>query len=292
MTTTTEAPGKATDAAPAGLLRRNGLLALITGGFVFAWWLVTTVFGGSSRLLHDFAPQRAIPAIASLAAQGVLLHDVLASLWRLAAGLLIAAVVGLPVGVVTGLSPTLRYATRPVFQLLRMISPLSWAPVAVALFGIGHRPVFFLVAAAAAWPILLNTAQGVRAVDPGHLLVARSLGATWIETLRTVILPSIRGSVLTGIRLALGIAWVVLVPGEMLGVDSGLGYEILNARDQLAYDKMMGLILVIGVLGSLLDAVASRTLTSTRRAVSPDQSARAAAADGTDPVRTGPRSQR
>ena len=124
------------------------------------------------------------------------------------------------------------------------------------------------------------------------MLVAGSLGATRIEILRTVILPSIWDSVLTGIRLALGIAWVMLVPGEMLGVDSGLGYEILNARDQLAYDKMVGLILVIGVLGSLLDAVASRMLSSTHLAASPSRSARAATARGTDLVRTAPSSPR
>lgn len=144
-----------------------------------------------------------------------------------------------------------------------MISPLSWAPVAVALFGIGHRPVFFLVAAAV-WPIVLNTAAGVHAVDPGHKLVARSLGATRSEVLTSVVLPATRGHVLTGLRVALGMAWVVLVPAEMLGVDSGLGYQILNTRDQLAYDQMMAVILVIGVLGYFLDALARYVLVPRR----------------------------
>ena len=137
-----------------------------------------------------------------------------------------------------------------------MVSPLSWAPVAVALFGVGHAPVIFLVAIAAVWPVALNTASGVAALDPLHVRVARTLGATRPEILRTVVLPSIRPFTLTGVRLALGIAWVVIVPAEMPGVSSGLGYEILNARDRLAYDEMLVVILLIGLIGIALDTLA------------------------------------
>ncbi|MDA3643913.1 ABC transporter permease [Saccharopolyspora indica] len=231
---------------------------------VLLWWFLTTVLAGEDRLLNSFAPQHAVPAIADLARRGVLFGDIAASLWRLLGGLLIAAAIGVPLGFAVGSLAALERATRPVFQFLRMVSPLSWAPVAVALFGIGHRPVVFLVAAAALWPIVLNTAAGVHAVDPGHRLVARSLGATRTEVLTSVVLPASRGHVLTGVRVALGIAWVVLVPAEMLGVDSGLGYQILNARDQLAYDQMMAVILVIGVLGYLLDGIARRALAHRR----------------------------
>ncbi len=97
-------------------------------------------------------------------------------------------------------------------------------------------------------------------IEPGYLHVARSFHATRIELLTAVILPAIRGSVQTGVRIALGIAWVVLVPAEMLGVRSGLGYQILNARDQLAYDQVVAVILVIGALGYALDVAAKRVL--------------------------------
>jgi len=97
-------------------------------------------------------------------------------------------------------------------------------------------------------------------VDPKLTLVARSLGASRWETLSTIVLPTVRPYLLTGVRLALGIGWVVLVPAEMLGVTSGLGYEILNSRDKLAYDKVIAVILVIGVLGYALDAAARRLL--------------------------------
>ncbi|WP_305093446.1 ABC transporter permease [Prescottella sp. R16] len=229
------------------------------------WWFATTIVAAPDSLLRDFAPQEVVPALVGLFERGVLLPDMAASMWRLLVGLLVAAVVGIPLGLLIGLNPTVDRAVRPVTQFLRMISPLSWAPIAVALFGIGHRPVFFLIAAAAVWPIVINTAAGVHAIDPGHLLVARSMGATRRERLTVVVLPAIRGNLQTGLRVALGIAWVVLVPAEMLGVRSGLGYQILNARDQLAYDQVMAVILVIGVLGYLLDSAAQRLLTTRRR---------------------------
>ncbi|TCK22053.1 ABC transporter permease [Pseudonocardia endophytica] len=227
---------------------------------VALWWFATTVLVSPPSLLAAFAPQNALPAVVDLAASGVLLDDVATSLWRLLVGLLVASVLGVGIGLAVGSFGRLDDATRPVFQFLRMISPLSWAPVAIGVFGIGHRPVFFLVAAAAVWPVVMNTVAGVRSVDPGHVLAARSLGATPFETLTSVVLPTIRPHVLTGLRLALGIGWVVLVPAEMLGVTSGLGYEILNSRDQLAYDKVMAVILVIGLLGYLLDTAARRVL--------------------------------
>jgi NitT/TauT family transport system permease protein len=248
--------------APARAGRPRSLLVPLLGVAVTValWWFATTVLVSPPSLLAAFAPQRALPAVVDLATRGVLLDDIATSLWRLLVGLLVASVLGVGIGLAVGSLGVLDDATRPVFQFLRMVSPLSWAPVAIGLFGIGHRPVIFLVAAAAIWPVVLNTVAGVRSVDHGFLLVARSMGATPFETLTSIVLPAIRPHVLTGLRLALGIGWVVLVPAEMLGVTSGLGYEILNSRDQLAYDKVMAVILVIGLLGYLLDALARRAL--------------------------------
>lgn len=231
---------------------------------VVLWWLATTVLSPPESLLRQTAPQKVVPALGQLFDRGVLLPDAGVSLYRLIVGLLVAAVVGIPVGMLLGLSPIAERAATPVVQFLRMISPLSWTPIAVALFGIGNQPVVFLIAAAAVWPIVLNTVAGVRAVDPGFLDVARSFHASRKELLTTVVLPAIRGHVQTGLRLAVGIAWIVLVPAEMLGVRSGLGYQILNARDQLAYDQVVAVILVIGTIGYLLDLL-TRTLLAPRR---------------------------
>lgn len=240
-------------------VRWTARLAVLVAALVL-WWVLTDVVAGPGSLLRAFGPQHVPEAIAGLFDRGVLVPDIAASLWRLLVGMLIAITVGVPLGLLLGLHAATEYAVAPVVQFLRMISPLSWAPIAVALFGIGHQPVIFLVAAASVWPIVLNTSSGVRSIDPGLLLVARSFGATRWEQLTSVVLPAIRGPVQAGLRISLGIAWVVLVPAEMLGVQSGLGYQILNARDQLAYDQVMAVIVVIGVIGFVLDTAARALL--------------------------------
>jgi NitT/TauT family transport system permease protein len=113
--------------------------------------------------------------------------------------------------------------------------------------------VIFLLSVAAVWPLLLSAAAGVNAVDSQTLLLAKSLCATKTETVFRVILPSILGHLITGLRLAIGIAWIVLVPAEMLGVRAGLGYYILDARDRLSYSELVAVILVIGAIGYGLD---------------------------------------
>lgn len=233
------------------------------------WWVTTTVLCAPHSLLRQATPQQVGPAVVHLMSRGVLLPDIGISLWRLLIGLLVAVVIGVPAGLLLGLSVSAERATAPLVQFIRMISPLSWAPIAVAVFGIGNQPVIFLIAVAAVWPVLINTVAGVRAVDPGFLDVARSFHATRLELVTAVVLPAIRGQVQTGIRVALGIAWVVLVPAEMLGVRSGLGYQVLNARDQLAYDQVVAVIVVIGALGFVLDLAARWLLRSARELGAP-----------------------
>jgi NitT/TauT family transport system permease protein len=129
-------------------------------------------------------------------------------------------------------------------------------PIAVMVFGVGDKPVYFLLAFAAVWPILLSTASGVQQLDARWLQLARSLSATPWEMLRTVVIPGVLGHILTGIRLAIGILWIVLVPCEMLGVSAGMGYFILDTRDRLAYSELMAMVVLIGLIGFLLDAAA------------------------------------
>ena len=239
-----------------------GALGVLAVGL--AWWALTAVGGAGSPMLAALDPLGVPSALASLLATGVLVQDLVTSTLRLLLGMGIAAALGIPAGVLIGLHRPTRWASALPVQFVRMISPLSWAPVAVALLGVGSAPVVFLVAAAAIWPILLGTAAAVAAIDPRYVAVAHTLGANRREMLRTVLVPSVRPAVLQSIRLALGIAWVVLVPAEMLGVTSGLGYEILNARDRLAYDEMLVVILVIGVLGAAIDLLARQLLTPRR----------------------------
>ncbi len=200
-----------------------------------------------------FSPANAGRALMKLAVEGELWPHMGASLRRVLVGLGLAAGLGIPLGVIVGYYRTAEAASSVVFQFLRMISPLAWMPIAIIAFGVGDRPVYFLIAVAAVWPFVVNTAHGVSRVEPLWIKVARNLGANEGQVLRRVVIPAVVPDILTGLRMAIGLAWVVLVPAEMLGVSSGLGYFILDTRDRFRYDELMAAILLIGLLGYGLD---------------------------------------
>jgi NitT/TauT family transport system permease protein len=247
------------------MLERFVLPLVGLGVALLAWSLGIHWLARDMPIAESFAPGSSFTALSEMFRSGVIWPHLWTSLRRVAVALLCACAVGIPLGVLSGAVRRFAQATSPLFQLLRMISPLSWVPLAVMFLGIGDAPVYFLLSFAAVWPILLNTAAklsrkytaaGVTSLDPNWMMLARSLSATRWETISRVILPGITAHVLTGIRLAIGIIWIVLVPAEMLGVSSGLGYFILDTRDRLAYSELMAVIVLIGVLGFLLDLVA------------------------------------
>lgn len=239
----------------AALLRHTvGIAGLSV--LLILWWASTALIAAPGSFLRHFSPLEAFTALGRLATHSDLPIHVLVSLRRVLVGLGLALALGVPIGLAVGSSALLNSATSPAFQFLRMISPLSWMPLAVMVLGVGDRPIYFLLAFAAVWPILLSTAEGVRQLQPAWLRLAASLSATRWETLRHVVLPGVLAHVLTGLRLAIGVVWIVLVPCEMLGVSAGLGYFILDTRDRLAYSELTAMVLVIGLLGFLLDAAA------------------------------------
>lgn len=246
-------PARAAPRVPQVLVRALlSVLGLAAG--VVLWAAATAPRFWGQEFITGFSPDRAMPALWELLHSGVIWSHLGVSLKRVVVGLSLACVLGVPTGLFVGYLRWGEHSTRLLFQFLRMISPLSWTPIAIAAFGIGDLPVYFLIAVAAIWPVILNTAAGVEAVDRRWILMGRTLGATSQETIRAVVLPAIAGHLFTGLRLALGLAWIVLVPAEMLGVSSGLGYYILDTRDRLAYPELMAVILVIGVVGYTLDA--------------------------------------
>lgn len=224
------------------------VLGCLASGLV--WWLLSQSIDSP---LHRFNPVDTWSALVSLAATAKFWQGLAESLQRLAVGIGLAAIIGIPIGVIIGYSSLAFELTYIPFQFVRMISPLSWTPVAIILLGIGSGPVYFLVFIAAIWPIILNTAAGVRAADQQWLEVAQCLGAGHWQTIRFVLIRSTLPHLLVGLQLALGVAWIVLVPAEMLGVASGLGYMILDARDINDYASIMALIVIIGILGICLD---------------------------------------
>jgi NitT/TauT family transport system permease protein len=228
--------------------------ALAISVTISVWWMLTAVIWADNPVLGRIGPVDSLPALWHGLVDGALLGDLRASLIRLGVGLFIAFVIGVPLGAALGASRGLEQATAPITNFIRMISPLAWAPVVIVAVGVGSAPVILLIAITAIWPLMLGTASGVRAVTPTWHALATSLGANDLERLRYITVPAIRANLLTSLRLALGVAWIVLVPAEMLGVDSGLGYAVLNARDQLDYAGLGATVLLIGITGFALDS--------------------------------------
>lgn len=226
--------------------------------FLAAWQAATSLELLGSVFGPAFGPQAGGRALLVMARSGVLLEQAEASLGRFGLGLLIAVVIGGPLGFLIGYFRSLEALTTVVFQMLRMTSPLALVPIALVAFGVGSRPVVFLVAYAALWPVVLSTAHGVSRVSPTWKRMVRAFGARDRSVLAKVIVPAALPELVQGIRLAVGVGWIVLVPAEMLGVDSGLGYQILDSRDRFAYDELVATILVIGLLGLALDLALRR----------------------------------
>lgn len=220
------------------------------------WWLGGYYLSITPNLANfsDFGPIPTFKAYPVLWAEGTIQAAIMASSYRLGVGLLIAIACGIPIGIMLGRSKTFRELSNSPFQLLRMISPLSWEPIAVIVFITWNQAIIFLLAIASVWPVVFATAAGLAKVDPAWFKVSRNLGANPWHMLTQIILPAIAFDVLTGIRLALGVAWIVLVPAEFLGVTSGLGYSIADARETLSYDHLTAMVLVIGVYGYILDS--------------------------------------
>jgi NitT/TauT family transport system permease protein len=219
------------------------------------WWLGGYLIAANpaTAAFAAFAPGPTFSSLADMIGEGGLWHMAAPSLGRILAGMAWAIVVGVPLGIALGRVAAVRSIAHVPFQFLRMISPLSWMPIAIMVFATWNGAIVFLIFAAAVWPVAFATANGISKIDPSWFKVARNLGAGGWQMLLAVILPAVAQDVLTGVRLALGVAWVVLVPAEYLGVTSGLGYAINDARDTLEYDRLAAIVVVIGVIGFVLD---------------------------------------
>ncbi|MFK7862156.1 MAG: ABC transporter permease [Granulosicoccus sp.] len=238
-------------------LANFGYALLGMGLLLGVWWLGSVHIANNPDLIafSAFAPEPAFEALLHLVGSGTLWPTISSSLARILSGLLLGVAIGVPTGVLIGYIRAARKIANMPFQFLRMISPLAWMPIAVLAFDTWDGAIVFLIFMAAVWPIVFSTSHGVSRMDPSWFKVANNLGASTWHLLRTVILPAILTDVMSGIRLAVGVAWIVLVPAEYLGVTSGLGYAINDARDTLEYDTLAAIVLVIGTIGFLLDWV-------------------------------------
>ncbi len=235
------------------------LLPLAVGTLVLAAWWGAVRFSGTKVFP---SPLQVARGVADLARRGVLLPYLRDSLARVAAGYGAAVLLGVPLGMWLGWSKTAATVANPVLQLLRPISPIAWIPVAIVLFGIGNLAPIFLVFLGAFFPVVLTAQNGVGKVPPMYLQAARNFGLSPAQMIWRVVLPASLPQILTGLRIALGIAWLVVVAAEMIAVDSGLGYLIIDARNAgKRYDLVVAGMLLIGATGLVLDILIRRVET-------------------------------
>lgn len=245
--------------APGAAGRLRAVQNFVAGLAILAalWWVGGALLAANPRTASfaDFGLLPTLAAFPSLWEAGKLQSAIAASSYRLGTGLLIAIAAGIPIGILVGQNRRFRELSNSSFQFLRMISPLSWMPIAVYVFKRWDDSIIFLVAFASVWPVIYATAAGVAKIDPAWFKVARNLGASRWQMLAQIVMPAINFDIFTGIRLALGVAWVVLVPAELLGVTSGLGYAIKDARETLSYSHLTAMVLTIGIIGFALDSM-------------------------------------
>lgn len=219
-------------------------------------WSLAVHFGHAPLMP---SPWQVVVALGQLAADGRLVRFTVASLFRVSWGLLMAVVIAIPFGVWLGWSHRAERALGPALQLLRPISSLAWTPLAILWFGVGDLSAVFIIFMACFGPLVVTALNGVRKVPAVHLQAGRNFGLTTAQLLRRVVVPSVVPQLLTGLRQTLGVAWMVVVMAEMMAVNSGLGFLILDARNAgNRYDLVVAGMVVIGLVGLGLDGLLRR----------------------------------
>jgi NitT/TauT family transport system permease protein len=189
---------------------------------------------------------------------GELPHDTFATFYRVVVGFCIGAGLALPLGLFMGTVDGVYKLFNPLIQILRPIPPIAYIPLAILWFGLGNPPSFFLISLGVFFPVLMNTISGVRHVDSIYIRAAQNLGAGGFSMFLRVILPAATPHILTGLRVGVGVGFICVIVAEMIAVNNGLGFRILEAREFFWSDKIIAGMLTIGLLGLAIDTAMDR----------------------------------
>ncbi|EIV6852212.1 taurine ABC transporter permease TauC [Klebsiella aerogenes] len=238
-------------------LSRQLTLSVATLAVLLAiWWAVTAMQLISPLFLPS--PWQVLQKLLTIAGpQGfmdaTLWQHLAASLTRIAIALVLAAIVGVPVGIAMGLSPTVRGMLDPLIELYRPVPPLAWLPLVIIWFGIGETPKILLIYLAIFAPVVMSTLAGVKSAQQVRVRAAQSLGASRAQVLWLVILPGALPEILTGLRIGLGVGWSTLVAAELIAATRGLGFMVQSAGEFLATDVVLAGIAVIAIIAFVLE---------------------------------------
>jgi len=220
-----------------------------------AWWAV--VVGTGSVVFPT--PWQVVAGTLELARDGSLWQHIGASLFRVGAGFLLAVVVAVPLGLWMGWVRGAYVTFNPLFQILRPISPIAWIPIAILWFGVGDASPIYLIFISSVFPMIVQTTVGVHTIDKRYLRAAENFGVSRATLFRQVVIPAVLPQVLVGMRIGLGVAWLVVVAAEMIALRSGLGYMIMDSRNAgNRYDLVIAGMIIIGVIGLSLDSTMRR----------------------------------
>ncbi len=230
---------------------KNVIISLVV--LIGLWQVLFLISDFSSALFPS--PMQSLDALVEMCKDGTLLTNIGTSMYRFGTGYISSVIIAVILGLILGRLPGLFKYVNPALQLLRPISPTAWMPFIVLLFGIGDIPAIVIIFIAAFFPVLLSTVTAVSNIDSIYYKVSKNFGIKQPALMWKVIFPAAFPQIANGIHLALGTAWIFLVAGEMVGAQSGLGYQIIDARNNIRADILLATIIVIGLIGLLLDTV-------------------------------------
>ncbi|MBV8667277.1 MAG: ABC transporter permease [Burkholderiaceae bacterium] len=217
---------------------------------IAVWWIV--VIQTESVIFPT--PLQVVTGTMELIDDGTLWDHISASLLRVACGFGLASLVAIPLGLWMGRVESAYITLNPVFQMLRPISPIAWIPIAILWFGVGNLSPVFLIFIASVFPMIVQTAAGVHTIEKRYLRAAENFGVSRLVLFRQVIVPAVLPEIIVGMRIALGVAWLVVVAAEMIALRSGLGYLIMDSRNAgNRYDLVVAAMIIIGIIGLILD---------------------------------------
>jgi NitT/TauT family transport system permease protein len=215
-----------------------------------AWWIVVV----QSESVIFPTPWQVLTGTYELLEEGTLFEHIGASLFRVGVGFALAVALGVPLGLLMGWVAGVHTLLNPIVQILRPISPIAWIPIAILWFGVGDVSPIFLIFLSSVFPIVVQTVAGVHTIDRQYLRAARNFGVSRTKLFTQVVVPAVLPQIIVGMRISLGVAWLVVVAAEMIALRSGLGYLIIDSRNAgNRYDLVIAGMAIIGLTGLALD---------------------------------------
>jgi len=232
---------------------KNSLPSLVVLAVVVAIWWLTVVL---TKSVIFPTPWQVVTGTLELARDGILWEHIGASLFRVGAGFGIAVLFAIPLGLWMGWVRGAFVTLNPVFQILRPISPIAWIPLAILWFGVGNASPIYLIFIASVFPMIVQTTVGVHSIEKRYLRAAENFGVPRRKLFMQVVFPATLPQIITGMRIGLGVAWLVVVAAEMIALRSGLGYMIIDSRNAgNRYDLVIAGMIIIGLIGLALDGI-------------------------------------